>query len=252
MSKIRIAAPALALTSLHTGIMASAMAVMYFIFSTSYGEPNMTVLNLPFLLLLAFLLTLGAKRYFNWDTDFFPPMRKIHLLWLVPILLAILQIYVIFALNADPNNHPLFATAALLLATMLIGYTEELTFRGILMTGLLRAGRKTLTVIIISGLAFGLFHFVNLLGNAPFDAVLGQVVSTAVTGLCYGAVFWHLKSLWPLMLVHWQWDAALMLANRDPNVMAAIETIDPILAGYVMPLKLIIFLVLMINILRKR
>ncbi|MBR6549185.1 MAG: CPBP family intramembrane metalloprotease, partial [Clostridia bacterium] len=56
--------------------------------------------------------------------------------------------------------------------------------------------------VIVGALIFGLTHVTNIFFGADPLAVLKQMVSVAIIGLLYGAVYLRSGSLWALILVH--------------------------------------------------
>lgn len=97
--------------------------------------------------------------------------------------------------------------------TALVGFGEELLFRGLLLAAFWRwwgARRGALAAI----LAFGAFHLLNMAGGVPPAGAAFQFVFTTVAGALFlqGAV--GARSLWPAMVVHAIYDAATFDLNR--------------------------------------
>lgn len=65
---------------------------------------------------------------------------------------------------------------------LLVGLTEELTFRGILLVGARGALGSERSAFLFSSAMFGLFHLPNMLIGAGVGAALFQVVQTAIIG----------------------------------------------------------------------
>jgi len=89
-----------------------------------------------------------------------------------------------------------------LLFAQMFSSLEEVLFRGVLLTMLLRVHgpRKA---IVFSAIAFGLMHLPGIFaGTAPVVA-LGQVVWAFLFGLFYGYIFLKSGSLLPSMVIHW-------------------------------------------------
>jgi hypothetical protein len=98
------------------------------------------------------------------------------------------------------------------LVSLMVGYTEELMFRGILFHGA-TARFKPLLGAIISSLVFGLFHFINLLGGQGLSWTVSQAIHAASDGFMYAAIRLITGSLWPTMLLHGLWDLAISSAH---------------------------------------
>jgi len=91
---------------------------------------------------------------------------------------------------------------SVLLFAQMFSSLEEVLFRGVLLTMLLRVyvPRKA---IVFSAAAFGLVHLLGVFaGTAPVIA-LGQVVWAFLFGLFYGYIFLKSGSLLPSMVIHW-------------------------------------------------
>ena len=99
---------------------------------------------------------------------------------------------------------PAYSGAALVFAVMsmfLVGYGEEVLFRGFLFKAL--ASKNNIRVaIIISAVTFGIGHIVNLLtGQANLETVI-QVFFAVAWGFIVTMVFYKCKSLLPVILAH--------------------------------------------------
>ena len=68
---------------------------------------------------------------------------------------------------------------------------EEITFRGILMRGMLKMRWHPWVAIVVSALIFALFHGTEL-----------QMFGTTIFGIIVGWLYWRTKSLLPCMIVH--------------------------------------------------
>ena len=89
---------------------------------------------------------------------------------------------------------------------LLIGYVEEMVFRGFLFKAMLGNG-KTAAAIIVSALTFGIGHIVNLLaGQASFETAL-QIVFAVSWGFILTMVFYRSGSLIPCIIAHAMIDA---------------------------------------------
>ncbi|MBO4903077.1 MAG: CPBP family intramembrane metalloprotease [Lachnospiraceae bacterium] len=92
----------------------------------------------------------------------------------------------------------------LLLATLymiLVGYVEEMIFRGFLFKAMLGNG-KTVPAIVVSALTFGIGHIVNLFaGQASFETVI-QVIFAISWGFILTMVFYKSGSLIPCIIAH--------------------------------------------------
>ena len=92
------------------------------------------------------------------------------------------------------------------LSMLLIGYIEEMLFRGFLFKALLPKDGVKLSVII-SAVTFGIGHIVNLLaGQANVETVI-QVFFAIAWGFIFTMAFYRSGSLLPCIIVHGLVDA---------------------------------------------
>jgi membrane protease YdiL (CAAX protease family) len=82
----------------------------------------------------------------------------------------------------------------------LIGFVEEVYFRGIMLQALKRKGLWTAT--IITALLFGAAHSTNILGGTSPIYTLLQVGYAVPIGLSFAALALTTKLIWPLVLGH--------------------------------------------------
>ena len=92
------------------------------------------------------------------------------------------------------------------LSMLLIGYVEEMLFRGFLFKALIPKDGIRIAVII-SAVTFGIGHIVNLFaGQANLETVI-QVFFAIAWGFIFTMVFYKSKSLIPCILTHGLVDA---------------------------------------------
>jgi membrane protease YdiL (CAAX protease family) len=91
---------------------------------------------------------------------------------------------------------------SMLLFAQMFSSLEEVLFRGVLLTLLLRvySPRKA---VVCSAAAFGLMHLPAVFAGTPVILVLGQVVWAFLFGVFYGYIVLRSGSLLPSMVIHW-------------------------------------------------
>ena len=97
-------------------------------------------------------------------------------------------------------NLSLPETVLSMLTMMLVGFLEELIFRGFLFTALRKDSLKV--AVIVSSVTFGVGHIVNLLNGAPLGETLLQIVYATAAGFLFTVIFLRGGSLWPCILTH--------------------------------------------------
>ena len=91
---------------------------------------------------------------------------------------------------------------SMLLFAQMFSSLEEVAFRGVLLTMLLRR-HPTRRAIVYSAAAFGAMHLPGIFAGAPVVLVLAQAVWAFLFGLAYGYLFIAAGSLIPCMILHW-------------------------------------------------
>lgn len=88
-----------------------------------------------------------------------------------------------------------------IISMMLVGFVEEMIFRGFLFRGLLRTNKET-TAIIISAVTFGIGHITNLLIGQEIGETLIQIVYAVALGFVFTLVYYKSGKLWPCIIAH--------------------------------------------------
>lgn len=111
------------------------------------------------------------------------------------ILLASVNLWSGVSVHYSPLNQ-MFAV----LTMALVGYVEEILFRGFLFKAIEKDSIKQ--AIIISAVTFGAGHIINLLtGQATVDTIL-QIMYAMAIGFAFVMVFYKSKSLIPCIVTH--------------------------------------------------
>lgn len=101
----------------------------------------------------------------------------------IAVWLYALAIVVQFAV-VDWGKPPLEMVAAVMVTGVLVGFAEEVLFRGIILRSL-RTGRSEAMAVLIVSVWFGLFHLMSILGGLDLVSALVQVVLTFAAGIAY-------------------------------------------------------------------
>ena len=76
---------------------------------------------------------------------------------------------------------------------ILVGFVEEIVFRGIAFTVLYEKFNSIFKVFIFSSVIFGLIHW---------SLGVGSIINTTIIGLVFMVARWRTKSIFPLVLAH--------------------------------------------------
>jgi membrane protease YdiL (CAAX protease family) len=160
-------------------------------------------LGWPFLLAVLFLIAVVAwQRWRDIGLDKLAPARSLLLTWL-PMLYIVLGLGLAVAFGLPPAAVLLWV----LFNTFLVGLSEELMFRGVL----LQAFRNTVSIwpaVWLTTLAFGAIHTLNVFLTGDLRAASIQSAAAALSGLLFIALRLRTGSLWPPIVVHGLWDFA--------------------------------------------
>ena len=100
------------------------------------------------------------------------------------------------------------------LSMALVGFVEEMIFRGFLFKGMLAEG-KPVPAVIVSSLTFGIGHIVNFLtGQAGFETVV-QIVFAVSLGFVFTMVCYKSGSLIPCIIAHSLIDVFSLFAGDN-------------------------------------
>lgn len=126
----------------------------------------------------------------------FPEDMKKYLFFIPVFILATGNLWDGFSLSYN-GVELIFAT----LSMILVGFVEEMIFRGFLFKAMLGNG-KTVVAIIVSAATFGIGHIVNLFaGQASFETIM-QVIFAVSWGFIFTMVFYKSGSLLPCIIAH--------------------------------------------------
>ncbi|MCJ1959889.1 CPBP family intramembrane glutamic endopeptidase [Novosphingobium mangrovi (ex Hu et al. 2023)] len=186
-------------------------------------------------------LLLAAIAFFRWnDLKFTAPHAVFAVMWLPVVLL--LAISSLIALTGFPSRT---VTLYVLFNTFLVGFSEEVMFRGILFRALLESLRIW-PAIIVTSLLFGAVHSLNGVNTGDWGGALLQSVTAAMSGMIFIAIVLRTGSIWPAIIYHWLWDGVIFLmgvagATRgDPSASSPPE-VAPLGAGaFVFPLLMVL------------
>ena len=203
-----------------------------------------TVLSLPLLRILpadtasGFSIAVGAlillaihKRWFYPEfegclpgRDFRPALLPLALMFLTVWLPSVIQDAAGGALGA-----PTLATVS---TSLMAGISEEIAFRGIPGSYLMRQWReegKIPVVMLLTSVLFSLLHAANLFVGAALVSTLLQLLVSFGIGMLFCAVFLRTGSLLPCMLIHIAHDVISFLnvvAYSDGVITAEMDALS--------------------------
>ena len=147
-------------------------------------------------------------------------------LLVLPILFAALP------LGAGLRIEGWSSLAFLTAMELVVGFSEELVFRGFILRALLPGGMTR--AVLASSALFGLVHLGNIVYGASVAVTLFQVVGVFAFGVGMAAIVLRTGALWPAMLIHALSNAALRFSYLTPQRLPT-----PLMSAIVMTLLLI-------------
>lgn len=168
---------------------------------------------------------------------------RMGFLWALPtfaVLTIVLQLAGLSWGKLTPGQ-----VGAVLLASVLVGFTEETLFRGIILTALRGRLRTEAAAAGVTTVWFGLFHLTNLALGEP-GAVL-QVGFATLTGLGFYLARRGTGILIAAMILHGAWDFAAFLVGVAPNEDGALAQAGAFCIALIYPLAAISFVVLLVR-----
>lgn len=121
--------------------------------------------------------------WLGWNAEIFgrQPIYRSWWMWIAPILVALPILGRVFDIDW---GGPALSVVLFTLATgLLIGYSEELLYRGIAVRMLRAGGHREFTVALVSSLLFGMSHGINLFSGQEFKVVGPTMLYTFAFGV---------------------------------------------------------------------
>ncbi|NTU71190.1 MAG: CPBP family intramembrane metalloprotease [Coriobacteriia bacterium] len=149
----------------------------------------------------------------RWDYLWRDPIRLSTTITMKIALVAFVVLTAIRFVSTKWSEIPLALLATILAAGVLVGFAEELTFRGIFLRGMRAGGRSEIAAAIWTAAAFGIFHLPNLfLGTGAAGAL--QLVLAAFSGLLLYVWRRQWGAIWPAMVAHGVWDISTFTSGQ--------------------------------------
>ena len=132
------------------------------------------------------------------------------MLWFIPLwLLSCMNL-----LSGFQPDYPVPGLFYAAVSMALVGFAEELIFRGFLFKAMLKDGNVK-AAVIVSSVTFGMGHIINLFTGHELIATLIQVVFAVALGFVFTLVFYKSGSLLPGILAHSFIDITSVLASDE-------------------------------------
>lgn len=202
-------------------------------------EKSITLVYLLVLSVFAFFW-LGKKGLLARYGLCWPRISAKKMLYYIPlVILASCNLWFGVTMNFGLTETVLYVGSMLL-----VGFLEELIFRGFLFEAMRKDGLKA--AVIVSSLTFGIGHIVNLFNGSGAELLpnLCQVFYAVAAGFVFVILFYKTGSLLPCIATHSVLNAlsafAVPLGSGQQIFMAAVLCMIPVLyALYLLKIKVI-------------
>lgn len=112
-------------------------------------------------------------------------------------------------------NLSVLETVLYIISMLMVGFLEEIIFRGFLFVEMCKDNVKT--AMIVSSVTFGIGHIVNLVNGSGADLLSNilQVIYAIAAGFLFTILFYRTKSLWACIITHSVLNALSVFANES-------------------------------------
>lgn len=133
------------------------------------------------------------------------------LLYLPLVFIALIQFT--NGIDRSISNETILISCLLMIG---VGFIEELIFRGFLMDAIWKKSGKV-RAVLISGIAFGLGHIVNLFRGYGYVEQLSQILLAGGIGIVLALLVIITKNLVPGILFHIVFNISGTISNQSDN-----------------------------------
>ncbi|MEM1484167.1 CPBP family intramembrane glutamic endopeptidase [Oscillospiraceae bacterium PP1C4] len=166
-------------------------------------------------------------------------------------------VYIIFNIEyVDIQQNQIPLVIAVIISNLIIGLYEEVLFRGVVLSLLLKKWGETRKQVYLSvvfgSLVFGVFHLSNLWSGSSLVAVLTQVVYTTIMGIAFSALLLRTNNniLW-CALMHGLYNMASGFGDithiTSTEITSTVVSIVPYILNMFMFIPLLIYGLLLLR-----
>lgn len=213
----------------HETLISIILIITYILFNSycvnNFGINDFRTIIINLLLSISIIVFIIINKLGNYyGLTSFPNNKKF--LYFIPLILLIS----VNLWNGININNTKTEIILYIISMLLVGFLEEIIFRGFLFKLLEKDNVNK--AIIITSITFGIGHIVNLLNGADIISTLIQICYSISIGYLFAIIFHKGKSLWPCIITH-------SLTNS-----LSIFNIDNTISLYIAPISLIIIPIL--------
>ena len=190
------------------------------------------IVTLPILVVLSMIMYFFVRK--NDLTETYglckPQISSAKMLFYAPlIILSTANLWHGVVLNNSPAETLLY-----IVSMLLVGFLEEMIFRGFLFNAMAKDNVKS--AIIVSNVTFGMGHIVNLINGSGTELLpnLLQVIYAIAIGFAFVMVYYKTKSLLFCIMTHGILNGLGTFANKavmTPQKQIVLSVLVTIIAG---------------------
>ena len=189
-----------------------------FIYSSiNYGKYIIYAVSEFVVCLLALIFIFIKRKWYIFkksNISFKDSLKLCMPIVVISLILLLINLTNLYGSNFNINNF-----LSLIVYVILIGFFEEVFFRGIIENELLEnyssTKKEVITSIVISGIIFGAVHLTNLLAGQDFYSTIFQFIQTSAIGILFGTIYYKTRNIWSLIFLHSFYDFAVLLSQNN-------------------------------------
>lgn len=131
-------------------------------------------------------------------------------LYYIPLLIIVLVQPMMGGLNTELSAPKIIL---IIVFSLLVGFTEESIFRGIIRANLIQKG--PVFYIVFSSVFFGLLHVANAFSGSDSLQIILQVINALLIGFILALLIETTNNIIPLIVFHFLFDALAQMTSSD-------------------------------------
>lgn len=146
------------------------------------------------------------------------------------MLQLVAQLYVQAMYGNTSHVEPVITIIFFTATMFLVGWTEEILFRGVILNMFLDAFPKTkggiLGAIILNGVLFGGLHMTNFFSGVDLESAAVQSITAGMLGIIFATVYARTRNIWFVIFAHAAVDFVALIGSGFFGAGTEIDSID--------------------------
>ena len=189
------------IASVYTTMMSIAMIVAYRWFGYSYSDPRIVRVLFYFEIVMTIFTLVIYFLYYPLPFSFGKLRVNMFFIFYVTLFVIATVLFLKDKYFLDNNN----IVYLVITTNILVGLSEELMYRGVILQGFLINNSKV-KAVIMSSILFSLLHVVNLFAAISFHDLLIQLINTFIYGVFASCLALKIGTILPFIITHGMWD----------------------------------------------